>query len=123
MAKQRTFLGIKVITTAPRPNWRARLGLFLLVGALLGFVISAAGNVLMAAWGLYFNTSDSLPYGLYRAHYRSDVQVGFFALEQAGAVSRVHSWRGHVTMSTRVSAPAIRRLRASMWWLWLGIGC
>lgn len=86
MAKQRNFLGIKVITTTPRPKWRTRLGLFMLVGAVLGFVVSAAGNVLMAAWGLYFNTSDSLPYGLYRAYYRNDVQVGFFALEQVGVV-------------------------------------
>lgn len=86
MAKQRNFLGIKVITTTPRPKWRTRLGLFLLVGAVLGFVASAAGNVMMAAWGLYFNTSDSLPYGLYRAYYRNDIQVGFFALEQVGVV-------------------------------------
>ncbi len=98
MAKQRTFLGIKVITTAPRPNWRARLGLFLLIGAVLGFVLSATSNVLMAAWGLYFNTSDSLPYGLYRAHYRSDIQVGFFALEQAGAVQPLLLARGALVL-------------------------
>ncbi len=98
MAKQRTFLGIKVITAVPRPNWRTRLGLFLLIGALLGFVVSAAGNVLMASFGLYFNTSDSLPYGLYRAYYRPDVQVGFFALEQKGAVQPLFLERGSLVL-------------------------
>ena len=98
MAKERTFLGIKVITSAPRPNWRARLGLFLLIGAVLGFVLSATSNVLMAAFGLYFNTSDSLPYGLYRAYYRSDVQVGFFALEQKGTVQPLFLERGSLVL-------------------------
>ena len=98
MAKQRNFLGIKVITTTPRPKWRTRLGLFMLVGAVLGFVVSAAGNVLMAAWGLYFNTSDSLPYGLYRAYYRNDVQVGFFALEQVGVVQPLSLKHGSLVL-------------------------
>ena len=98
MAKERTFLGIKVITSAPRPNWRARLGLFLLIGAVLGFVLSATSNVLMAAFGLYFNTSDSLPYGLYRAYYRSDVQVGFFAVEQKGTVQPLFLERGSLVV-------------------------
>ena len=70
----------------------------MLIGALLGFVVSAAGNVLMASFGLYFNTSDSLPYGLYRAYYRSDVQVGFFALEQNGAVQPLFLERGSLVL-------------------------
>lgn len=55
--------------------------LVLLCGAAAIFGISVTLNALMATLGLYFNTSDSLPYGLYQAQYRGQVKVGFFALK------------------------------------------
>ncbi len=75
-----------------------RLALLLLLGAALGFALSALGNLLMTSLGLYFNTSDSLPYGLYQATYRSDLKVGFFGLEAQGTVQPLVLTRGDLVL-------------------------
>lgn len=74
--------GIKRVRSQhPVSHLGRRLTLLLLLGAVLGFVGSLGLNAIMSWCGLYFNTSQSLPYGLYQAQYRSGVSVGLFDLE------------------------------------------
>lgn len=76
--------GLKNSSGSNRSVWRKWAGWWrrlVVTWALLIFGLSLGGNVLMQSLGWYFNTSDSLPYGLYRADYREQVNVSMFTVK------------------------------------------
>ena len=45
------------------------------------YTFSLVGNTLLDFFGFYWNTTSSLPKGLYKAHYRTDIDKGFFSIK------------------------------------------